>query len=243
MKEEARNWLAQRMREIEQGVSRAQEVAEDAYAKAEAAQSEALAMRRTARKPLIAAPEEAFSVVPTKLVRDWVRSELLPEVIPRLYDIGMGVQKFDVPTMAGNVVTVPAPASVQVNAIATLIDVGMGHNKHDETGMDELPGVFALGELELVAVQERNEQLRSSGGILASGNGSPPEFSETTGATVPEGHEVVEVDEDPMKGIGNGTHPGEEPPPEPPPAPPTLEQQILARRRMRRDVRGNGGGQ
>ncbi|HEY0783012.1 MAG TPA: hypothetical protein VGE98_11180, partial [Thermoanaerobaculia bacterium] len=79
--------------------------------------------------------------------------------------------------------------------------------------------------------------------MLASGNGSGPAFSETTGATVPEGHEVVEVDEDVMMAAGNGTHPGEEPPPELPPAPPSLEQQILARRRTRRSVNGNRGGE
>lgn len=91
---------------------------------------------------------------PAKLVREWVRSVLLPPAIKRLYDIGMGVQTFDQPTAAGNVVTIEAPPMVQAQALKTLIGIGVPSQVGlvDDDG-NALPGVLALGALDLDAAR------------------------------------------------------------------------------------------
>lgn len=91
---------------------------------------------------------------PAKLVREWVRAALLPGAIKRLYDIGMGVQTFQTPTMAGNVVEIEAPPMVQAQALKTLVSIGVPTQMGlvDDNG-DTLPGVLALGTLELDAAR------------------------------------------------------------------------------------------
>jgi hypothetical protein len=201
----------------------------------------------------------AFGLVGAKLIRDWVRSQLIPSAVMRLFEIGTGQAKFDVPTEAGNVVTVEAFASVQVQALAKLVDIGVPRQLGliDSTGED-LPGVIALGPLELDELQtiqhaQRFPQLARFAGNGAE-NGHPsngdaevspagpsqPAFSETDGVVLSPsvrsgGYEIVEIEQDAMA-APEGQKPGEVPPP-PIKREPTLAQQILARRRAARHAR------
>lgn len=192
-----------------------------------------------------------YAVYPAKLVRDWVRSVLMIDVIERMYDIGMGIEKFDVPTEAGNIVTVPAFASVQVAALAKLIDIGVPRQLGlVDGGGDALPGVIALGALDLKAVQERAMAERfpppAAGVEVAAGNGSEAGIRENGGAQLSPSvlakqargeMEVVEIEESALA-PADGERPGELPPPPLDPKP-TLAQQILARRRAAKNG-GNG---
>jgi hypothetical protein len=91
-----------------------------------------------------------------KVVRDWVRSVLVPDAVKRMYDIGMGIQTFDTPTAAGNVVQVEAPPSVQQKALQALIQLGVPTQLGIVDGDDNaLPGVFALGALDLDAARQQ----------------------------------------------------------------------------------------
>lgn len=98
---------------------------------------------------------ERITLYTAKTMRDWVRSVLLPPAIKRMFDIGMGVEKFQQPTAAGNVVTIEAPPMVQQRALAVLISVGVPTQMGlvDNDG-NTLPGVFALPGLELDAARQ-----------------------------------------------------------------------------------------
>ncbi|MGH3428503.1 MAG: hypothetical protein ACRDQZ_13200 [Mycobacteriales bacterium] len=193
---------------------------------------------------------EVYGTIGARAVRDYVRSVLIPPAIIRLYHIGMGIEQFDVPTGFGNVIHVPAFASVQVDALSKLIDLGVPRQLGliDSTG-DELPGVMALGTLDLEEVQAQQGQR-----FLAAGNGHPsnggaqvspadpsrPEIHENgdvmLSPSVRHGdYEIVEVEQDAMA-PRDGERPGEIPPP---PVKPelTLAQDILARRRALRRSR------
>lgn len=90
-----------------------------------------------------------------KAVREWIRSQLLPDAIIRLYDIGMGIETFETPTAVGSVVRVEAPAAVQQKALATLIAIGVPTQMGLTDGLgNALPGVFALGPLDLDAARQ-----------------------------------------------------------------------------------------
>lgn len=88
-------------------------------------------------------------------VRDWVRSVLVPPAIKRMFDIGMGVEKFATPTATGAVAQLEAPAAVQERALRTLISIGVPTQMGlvDNDG-NTLPGVFALPGLELDAARQ-----------------------------------------------------------------------------------------
>jgi hypothetical protein len=98
---------------------------------------------------------EQFVTHTAKTVRDWVRSVLVPPAVKRMFDIGMGIEKFQQPTAAGNVVTIEAPPMVQQRALAVLISVGVPTQMGlvDNDG-NTLPGVFALPGLELDAARQ-----------------------------------------------------------------------------------------
>lgn len=93
---------------------------------------------------------EIASMLNSKVIRRYVQAVLAERAIGRLYDIGMGVTTFDVPTMTGKIVRVPAAASVQVKALMGVISIGIPSHQQvvDEDG-NALPGVFAMGPLEL----------------------------------------------------------------------------------------------
>ncbi len=175
---------------------------------------------------------EPIKRVSAALVRDWVRANLVPAAVQRMHDIGHGVTKFDVPTAAGNTVRVPAPSSVQQRALAAIISIGVPQQLGLTGEGGELPGVIALGPLELDEARREAHQgrfpLPTSGGIevpLSPASGAPI-------YTPPEGHEITVVEE----GIGStGSDTRGEVAPPAPPSTPTLAQQILARRRARKN--------
>lgn len=202
--------------------------------------------------------------VSSSLVRDWVRSALVPDALLRLYNIGMGVTTFNVPTMAGNTVIVEAPAAVQRAALRDVISVGVPAQIGLTPDEGETPGVLALGEWELAGAREdahtasAREQPRIAGGIEVPENGesgesgegvaqgargtpNPATESSSLSAPVdvpyvpPAGHEVVVVTEDGREAARDVR--GEEPPPAPNPERNALAKSILAKRRAAREPR------
>lgn len=177
--------------------------------------------------------EAMTKLVTAKLVREYVRATIVEPVLRRLYDIGMGVTTFEVATMAGRTVTVPAPSSVQVKALTALAAIGVPGQVGlvDDAG-NVLPGIFALPPMQL------DEARRAVSGSLYNGNGNGndsatlPPMSERIAAGE---FEIVEVEE----GVGSTSPSDDQPPAEVPPSL-TLEQQILAKRRAR-NGNGNGG--
>lgn len=108
-----------------------------------------------------------YQQISAKAIRDWVRAELIPPALLRLYRIGMGVETFKIPTQAGNLVDVEAFASVQVDALSKLVDIGVPRQLGLVDNTDgELPGIMALGTLDLEEVQVAHEQR-----YLGAGNG------------------------------------------------------------------------
>lgn len=189
----------------------------------------------------IAGIETPVVKVSAQVVRDWVRAVMVPPALKRMYEIGMGVTKFEVPTMAGNVVQVGAPASVQQKALAAVIALGVPPQVGIADGSeDETPGVLAVGEWELQDAREAVHGSRAAlpPGVVSSGSEpsepAPAAEEPTAGEPAyqpPEGHGVVEVIE-----RGDGTSEIVNAPPEARPAraPDTalLAKLILAKRRL-----------
>lgn len=176
-------------------------------------------------------------------VREYCRAVMLEPVLRRLFDIGMGVERFETPTMAGNVVTIPAPAVVQVRALVAIRDVGVPQAIGlVDGGGGELPGVIALAPLELDEARRaaQGERYIAPPVPIAAQDDGQPSLTPGMAARIEQGEfEIVEIDE------GESANPqamgDDSAAPEPPPAVDnaTLEAQILARRRARRG-RGNG---
>lgn len=82
-------------------------------------------------------------------MREYVREHLLPAVVDRLYTIGMGVTRFEVVTMTGKKVRVPASPAVQVRALDSLKQLGIPTQVgiSDDDGIS-LPGVIVLPPLD-----------------------------------------------------------------------------------------------
>lgn len=187
--------------------------------------------------------------VTARIVREYVRSEMIEPVVKRMYDIAMGVETFDVPTMAGNTVNVPASASVQVKALLGLLSVGVPTQLGlvDDDG-NTLPGVIALGEMDMRSVQDTAlprlgivaRALDGTGtDSAASITAEPPAavLSPAMAERIERGEfEIVEITE----GDGAPRALADQPPPPIDESTMTTEQKILARRRSRRSGNGNG---
>jgi hypothetical protein len=185
---------------------------------------------------------DAFAGYGAKLVRDWVRATLVPGALQRLYNTGMGIQKFDQPTQAGNVVTVEAPPAVQVKALAIIVQMGVPTQMGVVDGDGNLlPGVLALGPLDLDAARqqvhgeryvspEADARLRAGVRALTGDptQESPPPMSERIKAGE---FQMVEVEE----GVGMDARSDVDHAPGPIPAHETTEQRILRQRRERRN--------
>lgn len=185
-----------------------------------------------------------FVGVKSAVVRDWVRAALVPKAITRLYEIGMGVTRFDVPTMAGNTVRVEAPAAVQRAALRDVIAVGVPPQVGLASDDDALPGVLALGEYELAAARDEvHTDTPSLPHGVTIAESEPDERGIVRGTIAgkladllnayryvpPDGHEVVVVEEAEATADGRAT----EPPPPVDPQRNALAQAILARHRAR----------
>lgn len=228
----------ERARQAEMDAARAREIAEEQESRRARRGSDALVALRAL---------DAQNTIKARVVREFVRTVMIESVVKRLYDIGMGVETFDVPTMAGNVVSVPASPATQVKALAELANIGIPHQLGliDDDG-NTLPGAIVLGELELRAAQHAALGARMAGAARAfSGEAGEmaAERSETSPLTpamterVQRGEfEIVEVEEG-----GRDLRVNDDQPPPPIEAGAmTPEQRILARRRARRSPSGNG---
>lgn len=188
---------------------------------------------------------------PAKLVREWVRAVLLPPAIRRLYDTGMGIERFDTPTAVGSVLRIEAPAAVQVKALAALVSIGVPTQLGIvDSDSNVLPGVLALGPLELDAARaeahgERYVDAATHARLVAAHQADGP-LAEQPVAPVASTlrpmaeriaageFEVVEVDEGVGVVVPEGKYPPEAAPVDPATLPPTTEQQMLANRRAKR---------
>lgn len=88
-------------------------------------------------------------------VREYVREHMLPNIVQRLYEIGMGTTRFEQATMVGKVVKVPASPAVQVRALDSLKLLGVPQQLGlaDEEG-NTVPGVLVMPPLELEATRD-----------------------------------------------------------------------------------------
>lgn len=179
------------------------------------------------------------AIMRASLVRDFVRSEIIPQVIGRLYDIGMGNTTFDeiVPGSEGGIVQVEAPAGVQVAALKELVAIGIPRQLGVLDGGDrEIPGVFVLGEAKLDEARE----IAGQGEFMGTGSvdrGLDVGMQRRIEAGE---FEVVELDETDATNDGQAEQDNLADLPE---LPLTLEQQFLAeRRRSRNGSNGNGNG-
>lgn len=175
-----------------------------------------------------------FVGVKSALVRDWVRAALVPSAVKRLYDIGMGVTRFDVPTMAGNTVRVPAPAAVQTRALQGIIGIGVPQQLGLLSDEDNVPGVIAVGEWELAAARGDAEPDPTAIGpvdLPPSNDSIAHALGDVLGEyRPPAGHDVVVVDE---SDVTNDVR-AELPPPPVNPERNALAKAILANRRAAR---------
>lgn len=174
--------------------------------------------------------------ITARLAREYIRATLLEPMIGRVFEIGMGITTFEVIApgrgkKAARRVRVEAPAAVQVQALLGLTALGVPTQLGlvDDDG-NTLPGVVALGELDLVAAQETalggrfTAVAQALGNGNGNGNGAAPE-------PAPESFEVVEVDE---VDAATARMVGDVAPPPIKPNGLTPEQVILARRRAAR---------
>lgn len=201
---------------------------------------------------------DALGRIGVAIVRDYVRNEMLPQVLQRLYSIGMGVEQFDfvtfdskttkagVTTKTARVIQVAAPAAVQVKALDKLASIATPSSAATGDSAPKMPGIFALPELDLEAAREQ----AGRGGIMGlpaptNGNGNGAKgvgdlkLSPDVLAAVDAGEmEIVEVDE---KVTPVGVIDDEPPPPVQSAAErQTPEQLILAKRRAKKNGGNNG---
>lgn len=179
--------------------------------------------------------------VSAKFVREYVRSYMMESIIGRMYTIGLGEERFDTPTALGTVITIPAQAGDQIRALAKLIDVGVPSQIGlvDDDGQT-LPGVFALGPLDLDAARREAQGDRyvppkiagtTIGDALADTLAADPALDSMDERIARGDFIQVEVEE------GSGferSADDQAPPPVVPPPEPTPEQIILARVRARK---------
>lgn len=151
-------------------------------------------VRYSYRTPDLTVPLKRVSA---NMVREWARAALVPAALQRLYEMGMGVTQFKVPTAMGNVVEVPAPAAVQRAALHDVVSVGVPGQIGLTGEADQLPGVMAFGEWEL---DEARGEVHGATRSLPTTGGIEVAPSETDQYEPPPDHTVVEVHE----GVGAG---------------------------------------
>ncbi len=172
-----------------------------------------------------------FVGVKSALVRDWVRAALVPDAVKRLFEIGMGRTTFAVPTMAGNVVNVPASAGVQTKALQGIIAIGVPQQMGLVAEDGEMPGVIAVGEWELAEARGDAHDLRERAAHAMIGPVDQPEQGDALGRYVPpDGHTVTVVEDAEVSNDAKA----DEPPPAPDPDRNALAREFLARRRAAR---------
>lgn len=210
---------------IEEAVARAREAMEEEYGARRSRGSDSL--------PDIRA--EIARALSTKIIRQYIRAELVEPVVKRLYDIGMGIERFDMPTMAGTIVRIPAQARTQVGALKLLLDSGIPRtNLVDEEG-NRIAGVFVVGALQL----DEARQLSQGDKYIGDGEARVTQLDPMAERIERGEFELVEIDETAEQ--AQRDDPDAAPPPIVP-EPDTPEQRILRRRRAKNGNGTNGNG-
>lgn len=212
----------ERARQAEMDAARAREIEEERTSRQERIGSSALAKL----------DGQLTKAVTARVVREYIRSEMIEPIVKRMYDIGMGVETFDVPTMAGNVVNVPASALTQLKALLGLVQVGVPSQIGlvDDDGQT-LPGAIVLGELDMQSARAQVHSPRLNQVSEAFGTIIETALALDSALSPAMQFEVVEVDE----GIdAAGRHEVDQAPPPIDPSEMTPEQIILAKRRARK---------
>lgn len=171
----------------------------------------------------------------TRLVREFVRETMVPDAIERIRAIGMGETEHPIPVVVPGgkhgpprveVIDVPAPPAVQVQALSKLIDTGAPRPRAQDGEGVKIAGVIVFGEEgpQLVRARElaaRQRQLAQGSAAHATNDYKPPP-----------GHQVMVIDDD-LSGSKHGPSPDDAPAP-PTARKPTKAQEIAARRKAQR---------
>lgn len=174
------------------------------------------------------------AVMRSAIVRDFVRSILIPPAIARLHDIGHGIATFETIGFGEHgpsIVHVEAPAVVQVAALKALIDIGLPRQLGlVDAGDQPMPGVIVLGGPQLAEAREIASHGAYMGTPVPTSNGNGTPLDPAMRARVDAGEfQVLEVEED---GSGQTERNPDALDPELP-SEPTPEQIILQRRKGR----------
>lgn len=119
-------------------------------------QEEILGSERVARLAGVLNPNST-----PKYLRQFARENYVSEAMKFLYDTMRGVQKFEIATMEGKIVSVSASPTVRTNAARALVETGLGKEGF-ETGDGTIPGVIALPPLELHPGESPMRQLANA---------------------------------------------------------------------------------
>lgn len=99
-------------------------------------------------------------IITAAVLRDYVREYVAPQVVGRLYRVAMGAERFVVSSLIGPQI-VEAPPSVQVSAMAKLLDVAVPSQLGLTDGDgNTLPGVIALPPLDMDAARAEGPMAR-----------------------------------------------------------------------------------
>lgn len=164
--------------------------------------------------------------VNVRLLREYVRAQVVLPVLERLANTALGVTKYPTPVGAfGVVLALPAPAAVQVSAQKALLAIGIPNQLGlvDDDG-NTLPGVIALPVLDAEPLADVPE---AEAATLVERPIAAPLPSEPA-YRPPPGLEVVEVDEG-----AKDAHREPDAAPPPPTAGEPAALAILERRRRR----------
>jgi hypothetical protein len=180
-----------------------------------------------------------------RIIREYVREVFIEPAVQRLYDIGMGEQTFEVLTKDGTIKEIEASPRVQVQALSTLIAIGIPGQLGlvDDDG-NALPGVIALGELDMASARDASTGSRFGAAARVIGAPVPTDAPDESPLS-PEMQARIEAGEFQVVEVEEGTAApralADAPPPPIDPSVMTPEQVILAKRRARRNgTNGNG---
>lgn len=163
-----------------------------------------------------------------RTVRAYVRDELMPDIIERMYEVAMGIQTFDVPTMVGTIVNVPASATVQMNTARALVELGVPKPRAQEGEGMPFAGIIVIGS-EGPQLQEARDRARAH---RLEDHGVASISPQQQRYLPPPGHQIAIVEDDlsnPARNTG-GRDPDAAPDPIPN-RPMTKAQEIAARRK------------
>lgn len=165
----------ERTRQAEIDAARAREVEEERLEeqRREQEQQAAEEARKRGKFPVIEdVPDltELYDRVAPKLVRNYIRTTMLPGVLLRMYEMAMGRTLHPTFSPLGALLELEAPPQVQASVLKSLASLAMPTNHTlDQEQPDTLPGVIALGPLDMEHArrQAHGERFISAGPVEA----------------------------------------------------------------------------